>query len=84
MNKSLIWEVGNLPFSVVEMFARECGVDWASLDCLMELQAIIIEEIVDKEVDAPNVLSAFIAVRDSVKERWTNWLQESVSDAYDV
>ena len=83
MNK-LVREVGSLPFSTLEMFANECGIDWADPDCLMELQAIIIEEVIDKDVDASNAISAFYAVKDSVAERWTKWLHGCVSYALDV
>ena len=84
MNKGLIKEAQALPSLIVEMFASEIGVEWVDLRGLMELQAIIIEEIIDKDVDSPNILLAFKAVQDSVAERWKKWLQESVSDAYGV
>jgi len=84
MNRNLIKEAGSLPSYVLEMFANECGVEWVDPNGLLELQAIILEEIVDKDVDSTNIFSAFKAVQDSVSRRWNDWLQESVSDAYDV
>ena len=84
MNKGLVREVGQLPGTIVEMFARECGVEWADPASLMELQAIIIEEIIDKDINAGSVFSAFKDVQESVARRWVKWLQDSVSDALDV
>ena len=84
MDKLLIRQAGCLPSHILELFAKECGIEYADFNALMELQAIILEEIVDKDVDELSVVSAFDVVKETVTRRWTKWLQDSVSDAYDV
>jgi hypothetical protein len=83
-SKELVKQAQNLPSRIVELFAEEIGVEWVDINALMELQSIIIEEIVGQEIEASNIFTAFKMIQETVSRRWTNWLQESVSSAYDV
>lgn len=84
MNRKMIKEVGSLPYRTLEKFAQECGVEWVDPNGLLELQAIFLEEIVENDVDASNIFSAFKEVQDKVSRRWNDWVQDSVSCTYDV
>lgn len=82
--KKIVKDLGELPISVLQLFANRCGVDGADLNSLLELQAIIIEEVIDKDVEASNVFLAFREVKDSVEKRWKDWLNDFALNTYDV
>jgi len=84
MNKKLLIEVNTLPSYVVDMFANECGVLWATPAELLELQSIILEEIVNNDVNSSNIFLAFKEVKESVAERLMKWRKEHFCDALNV
>ena len=82
--KGIVKEAIRLPSYMVDFFAGECGVKSADPNALMELQAILLEEIIDNDVDTDNIFSAFIMVRDKVTRRFNDWMDGYFSHASDV
>lgn len=82
--KEIVKEAIRLPSYIVDFLAGECGVESADPNALMELQAILLEEIIDNDVDTDNIFSAFIMVRDKVTRRFNDWMAEYLSHATDV
>jgi len=74
MNKNLIREIPSLPVKVMESLASELGNHTDDINKLMELGGFFIEEVIDKDVESTNALSAFYVVEDSLRVRWSEYL----------